>query len=460
VKPDSDDVDFVQEVESFSDQAFLYLPASDHKIQEILEAQRNDPLCKQVVEYCEKEWPPLMPHQPLLQPFWEKKHHFTTKEDLLLYDDRIVIPTSMQLDILNRLHDGHLGITKCKARAAEAVWWPTVTKEVEAMVSQCKICEAHRPQFREPLIPLAFNPRPWDRIGTDLFHHHGKDYVVTIDYTSRWLEFRLLPDTSAEQVISAMKSIFSVHGVPIVVVSDNGPQYACREFKDFAKTWGFVHVTSSPIYPQANGAAERAVQTAKKLLSKNTDPYLALLAYRSSPLHNGYAPSEILMSRKLRTTLPNLATTLRPKVVDQEGLCERENKYREGYKKDFDKRHTTRDSSPLAEGSQVLIRDRNRTATVVASGAGPRSYIVAADGRQLRRNRASLGKVGGQESSPTSPVPQLNASPVKSVPVVNCDPPRPTPVLVVNPGQAPSSPTPVVTRVGRVVRPNPRYSDQ
>ena len=65
-------------------------------------------------------------------------------------------------------------------------------------------------------------------------------------------------------------------------------------------TDGFSHVTSTPRFPQANGEAERAVSTVKNLLKKSVDPYLALLAYRTSPLKNGYSPSELLMCRKLR----------------------------------------------------------------------------------------------------------------------------------------------------------------
>ena len=63
-----------------------------------------------------------------------------------------------------------------------------------------------------------------------------------------------------------------------MLVSDNGPQYAAEEFKLFATDWGFTHVTTSPRYPQVNGATERAVQTAKNILKKNSSPYLGLLA--------------------------------------------------------------------------------------------------------------------------------------------------------------------------------------
>jgi len=74
-----------------------------------------------------------------------------------------------------------------------------------------------------------------------------------------------------------LKSIFSTHGILAVVISDNGPQFSSREFQEFAKIYGFQHMTNSPKYPKANGKAERAVGTVRRLWSKTTDPYLVLL---------------------------------------------------------------------------------------------------------------------------------------------------------------------------------------
>ena len=97
-------------------------------------------------------------------------------------------------------------------------------------------------------------------------------------------------------------------------MSDNGPQYSATAFKEFSKEYGFNHGTSSPKYPQANGAAERAVKMVKQLLTKNKDPYLAMLMYRSTPLKNGYSPAELLRGRKLRTNLPVLKKQLQPNL--------------------------------------------------------------------------------------------------------------------------------------------------
>ena len=110
--------------------------------------------------------------------------------------------------------------------------------------------------------------------------------------------------TTADDVITHTKSIFARHGIPELVYSDNGPQFHLEAYKLFASEYQFSHVTSSPVYPQSNGEAERAVGTIKSLLRKEGDPYLGLLVYRSTLLAVGFSPAELLMSRRLRTTIP------------------------------------------------------------------------------------------------------------------------------------------------------------
>ena len=82
-----------------------------------------------------------------------------------------------------------------------------------------------------------------------------------------------------KNTIAYVKSTFSRNGVPDIFFTDNGCQFNSQEFKEFATEYGFTYRTSSPIYPQSNGQAERTVQTVKTLLKKASDPYKALLDY-------------------------------------------------------------------------------------------------------------------------------------------------------------------------------------
>ena len=111
-------------------------------------------------------------------------------------------------------------------------------------------------------------------------------------------------------------------------MSDNGPQYSSEQFAEFANQYGFSHITSSPKYPQYNGAAERAVRTINDIMKwnkiQNGDKYMVMLAYRSTPLENGLSPAELLMGRQLRTTVPVIPQQLKPNLVNHSRLLQRE----------------------------------------------------------------------------------------------------------------------------------------
>ena len=89
---------------------------------------------------------------------------------------------------------------------------------------------------------------------------------------------------------------FARHGIPEVLVSDNGPEFDNQEFKNFSTDCQFEHRTSSPRYPQANGKVENAVKTCKGLLVKakedKRDPLLVILAWRNTP-SEGFSASPV-----------------------------------------------------------------------------------------------------------------------------------------------------------------------
>ena len=390
-EPDSADIDFLNQVSAMAGQTIEILPASTRRLQEIKEAQMSDEILLRVRDYCSRGWPAYLPENPLLKQYWLNRGHLTIVDNLLLFDDRLVIPKCMRIEILNCLHQSHLGITKCCELARCSVWWPLITSEIEEMVKRCHICNKLKPPIKEPLLSSSVPECPWSRVGVDLFELNGNTYVLVVDYLSRWIEIKLLSKTTSAETINNIKSIFATHGIPDVVISDNGPQFACHEFAEFASSYGFTHVTSSPRHPQSNGEAERAVQTMKQLLKKNMDPYLALLIYRTTPLQNGLSPAEILMSRKLRSIIPVLPSTLKPCIPDHESLQKKEALIKERQRLNFNKHHAARQSPPLQPGDSVFIRDLQRQGQVVQQHISPRSYLVRTErGNTVRRNRQAL----------------------------------------------------------------------
>ena len=75
------------------------------------------------------------------------------------------------------------------------------------------------------------------RVASDLFSHAGKNYLIAVDFYSNFSEVIQLKSISAENVIVALKSIFARHGIPLDLVTVNGPQYSSYQFKEFSDNW-------------------------------------------------------------------------------------------------------------------------------------------------------------------------------------------------------------------------------
>ncbi|KAL6481774.1 hypothetical protein MHYP_G00098540 [Metynnis hypsauchen] len=240
--------------------------------------------------------------------------------------------------MLNRIHESHLGEVKCKERARDILYWPGMSVQIEDFESQFAVCNANRNSNpREPLLSHSLPGRP-SKIGTDLFHHNGAEYLLCVDYYSKFPEISKLSNTTAQGVILSLRSVFARHGIPDVVVSDNGPQYASAEFSNFTRDWEFKHITSSPGHAQSNGQAERTVQTIKNLLKTaqdgKGDPYIALLEYRNMPLEGiGFSPAQLLMGHRLKSKPPtsNVLLTPESKIQIQDKLERRQLKQKSYY---------------------------------------------------------------------------------------------------------------------------------
>ena len=77
-----------------------------------------------------------------------------------------------------------------------------------------------------------------------------------------------LDTTDSRTVIEKLKMQISRHGIPEIVISDNGPQYASAEFAKFASDWHFQHIHTSTRNPQRNGKVESAVKICENITRK------------------------------------------------------------------------------------------------------------------------------------------------------------------------------------------------
>ena len=113
---------------------------------------------------------------------------------------------------------------------------------------------------------------------------------------------------SITSTINALRNIFSRHGRPKTVVSDNGTQFTSSEFKAFCENNSIIHITTTVYKPSTNGQCERVVQIVKYALKQarltNSDPTVTLLTfllrYHITPHSTtGVSPAMLLYGRQL-----------------------------------------------------------------------------------------------------------------------------------------------------------------
>ena len=386
----------VEEIEAHVMMVETYWPATARRLEQIRQVTMSDATLQKVLHFTLHGWPnQSRAIDPSLRCYYTERAYLSHSDGLLLYCDRIVIPASMRTDILNCIHEGHWGITKCKERAARSVWWPNITVDITEKVSACPQCITNQSrQTKQPLITRPLPDYPWQRVAVDLFEQNGRHFMVQVDMYSRFLEIAYLPTTSSTAVIAKIKNSFARFGVAQEVLSDNGPQFSSAEFRTFAESWGFKHTTSSPHYPQSNGAAESAVKNAKRITSQ-PDPFKALLSYHSTPIQaTGLSPAEAMYGRLPKTSVPCIPEKLLPKEIDRERVRERDDSYKEKMAFFYDRKNGVKETQPLIPGEAVRVRTDNEkswsTTGTITEQVAPRSYNVSTSQGTYRRTTQHL----------------------------------------------------------------------
>ena len=152
---------------------------------------------------------------------------------------RIIIPTSLRTEMLSKIHTGYQGITKCRERAWQSIWWPKMSSELEELIKNCMECCREQQQRQQPLIPSSLPELPWQKVATDLYEWKQSMYLLVVDYFSCYIEISRLNRPTAEEVITHTKSIFARHGIPETVISENGPQFSSDAYRQFAEDFQF-----------------------------------------------------------------------------------------------------------------------------------------------------------------------------------------------------------------------------
>ena len=252
-KTEAGDVMCIQETRSMTEQEIeeidmlRNLPVKDSTLNQIRQETTADITLRALMTVIKEGWPNKRSDVlPVLYPYRHFRDELVQQKGVVFKGERLIISSSTRTQMVDRLHCNHGGIQATSRRARDVFYWPGMNQEIETFVASCRTCSAYQSgNQKEPLMGHPIPARPWQYIATDLLYLKGQGYLVTVDYYSKFIEIDRLYDTTNSEVIHKLKAHMTRHGIPKRVVSDNGHQYSSDEFRRFAMTYEFEHVTSS-----------------------------------------------------------------------------------------------------------------------------------------------------------------------------------------------------------------------
>lgn len=373
---------------------------ADKSIQKIAEETRNDDQLQLLKKQIRDGWPQTRKEVPDdIKCYWNYRCELTMEEDIILKQNQILIPRSLRKEYLKKLHMGHMGTELTQRLARQSVFWPNITTEIRELIGSCETCAKFSSKQKKLEMKSHETPNaPFETISMDVFeinmHGQKRKFLITVDHFSDFIEIDELKDMTSRNLILICKRHFSRYGIPKTVISDNGSNFASKEFKEFSKNWCFNHITSSPHYPQSNGKAEASVKIMKKMIKKcmeeGEDFYKMLLVYRNTPNKIGFSPSKRMMGRWLRCDLPN---TDKYKILEPEEIKKRIDDNKNRSKIYYDKGAVKRNE--LQVGQEIWYRKLPQSDEwskgKIIEDTGNRSFnIETEEGAVLRRNEVFL----------------------------------------------------------------------
>ena len=376
-----------------------HLNVTTFRFRQITQHTETDDVLQELKTVILDGWPDFKEDTPLaVRDYWPFRDELNVQNGVLYRGQCIIIPKALRAELLKRIHSSHIGGEACYRRARDTLFWPGMRAEIKDYVANCSACNEYaRNQQKESMMSHEIPTRPWQTVSMDIYSYAGKEFLILVDHYSDYWEIDQLPDLSANTLITRCRAQFARYGQPDKVISDNGPQFACEQFRKFATSWGFSHVTSSPRHPKSNGKAEAAVKIVKSLCKRakldGTDAWMAILHWRNTPTEGlDSSPAQRLMSRRLKTSLPVADSLLQPHVVI--GVTEKLRWKRRVVKSTYDR--SARDLPELNVGDRIRMKplpgDRTGRWPVgqCIQKVAPRSFVVDVNGTLYRRNRVDL----------------------------------------------------------------------
>lgn len=339
-------------------------------------------------------------------------------DSIIVRGEQVIIPKSMEADIIGIAHEGHAGTDKTLNLLRQTCWFPAMAQKVKLFVQSCLPCNAAIPNVTpQPLQPNLLPDRPWQCLHADFKGPIGSKYYlhVIIDQYSKYPEVDIVKSTSFAALEPCLDRIIASHGIPERISTDNGSPYFGHEMAEYTKRNGIKHDPVTPEDPQSNGFAESFVKLLCKFLHtkiiEGQDPKKELqnylLLYRATPHSStGKSPAEMLNGRKIKTKLPQVFSSAESQ--EKQKIRQYHNEKKLQQKTYFDRRRNAK-NTPVNHGDKVLIRQKK---TTINSPFDPKPYKVI----KVVGNRVTAERGESKRTRDKNYIKVLKPRPVELIP--------------------------------------------
>ncbi|XP_034549911.1 uncharacterized protein LOC117820296 [Notolabrus celidotus] len=305
--------------------------------EELQQAQEADPDISPIRAWMEASrerpsWTTVSPYSPATKTFWSQwkrlyirngvlVRRFYCLDDIQFYP-QVVLPRTLQPDIMRQLHEGpvggHFGVERMVARLQTRYYWYHMREDVALWCRTCTRCAAKARPNKTPQAPMGTVRvgAPMERIALDIMGPLNETerkncYVLVVqDYFSKWVEAYPLPNDKAVTVAEVLASEWVCrYGAPQTLHSDQGRNFESEVFQKMCSLFGIDKTRTTPFRPQSDGQVERFNATLQKILATTAErchwdwdlmiPY-AVMAYRATK-HSAtsFTPNFMMFGREV-----------------------------------------------------------------------------------------------------------------------------------------------------------------
>ena len=268
----------------------------------------SDPFLQNIYSYISHGFPRKVDDS--IKPYLMCAPELSLTDGCIMRGQRVVVPTTLRQQVLKELHEGHLGIVRMKEIARSHIWWPGIDKDIECLAKSWEPCNTTRNAPPVQYHPWIYPQAPWERVHIDFAGPiDNMNFLVITDAYSKWIEITPMRTITTTATINVLRDHFARFGLPVHLVSDNGPQLTSAEFSNFIQRNGIGHTTTAPYHPRSNGQAERSVETFKLAYKTGQGPPSQrtanfLLQYRNTLYSTTHqSPAKLMFGRNLRTRM-------------------------------------------------------------------------------------------------------------------------------------------------------------